>query len=625
MTLINTLPVSAYDHQPVFNHTPLIDPRNFRLLQLHPSRQPGSIRGFVHEIPVSIRPPYVALSYEWGDADGYHLIQINDCDFKVRANLFDILTEYAKRIYNRCYLFVDAICIDQSNEAERNAQVRLMGKIFQQAKEVSAWIRPPPDFLEVGSLFNFIDWCGESRHLIFESAFEWSGGSPPRLVENKVNFEPCRYDVKFTCELKCGGRTARRHLPRLITHSLSLPTGESICRHEDIRDGDDDSIKYFGLRSGSIEEYQCLRCIFLQLSECRYWSRMWVVQEFALGKKVSLNCGPHSTSAECLHHAIGTGEFDSRLRRHRFRSRNSPCFWFPRLRWHIQEFRNHGRQAEHGKLGLFGLLETTEEQSCANWQDRVYALLGCLINGDTFPVDYTQSRLGLFLSVLTFERQQSNTIWHSSTIEDLLSLASLLELPFEVSPSDTTKEIEQLGISKQSLRWSAIGRGSLIEVQCCKTGNHRRSDMKDVQTLFKVKDETWGRHTHTEGALWATYAELAPDDQFVYLSGFLPYSSTNVGLILRPEISSGRQHNCSIVALAEPIEPSPSSRPGSWCSRTSMEVMKILQRGNVVADGDEMLLELPLGDFVELILLMRRGKKESGTISEYLSGLRWRQ
>ena len=42
-------------------------------------------------------------------------------------------------------IFIDAICIDQENLAERNAQVKLMGKIYSEAACVYVWLGPHTD------------------------------------------------------------------------------------------------------------------------------------------------------------------------------------------------------------------------------------------------------------------------------------------------------------------------------------------------------------------------------------------------------------------------------------------------------------------------------------------------
>lgn len=85
-------------------------------------------------------PPYIALSYTWGDEDNpIEEIFINSRKKRVRPNLFQAL--YFLRGYHQFqYLWVDALCIDQDDVAERNEQVRNMHYTFRNAKLVVAWL-----------------------------------------------------------------------------------------------------------------------------------------------------------------------------------------------------------------------------------------------------------------------------------------------------------------------------------------------------------------------------------------------------------------------------------------------------------------------------------------------------
>ena len=42
--------------------------------------------------------------------------------------------------YTSSKMFIDALCIDQSDIAERNHQVRQMGDVYRAAKAVVAWL-----------------------------------------------------------------------------------------------------------------------------------------------------------------------------------------------------------------------------------------------------------------------------------------------------------------------------------------------------------------------------------------------------------------------------------------------------------------------------------------------------
>lgn len=118
----------------------------------------------------------IALSYLWGDPSPTHEILINERPFLVRQNLYDFLQEMKSRppprfaaeiTYPRHRFWVDAICIDQTNDREKNHQVRQMGRMYTQASRVIFWLgcgllmpaplssislRRPQDLQKLGSL-----------------------------------------------------------------------------------------------------------------------------------------------------------------------------------------------------------------------------------------------------------------------------------------------------------------------------------------------------------------------------------------------------------------------------------------------------------------------------------------
>lgn len=83
--------------------------------------------------------PYKALSYVWGDQTEQSSMSINDIECQVGRNLSEaILTLRNLRIAT--HLWVDAICINQDDDDERNRQVRRMGDIYVGAEEVLIWL-----------------------------------------------------------------------------------------------------------------------------------------------------------------------------------------------------------------------------------------------------------------------------------------------------------------------------------------------------------------------------------------------------------------------------------------------------------------------------------------------------
>lgn len=88
-------------------------------------------------------PPYVALSYAWGDPTLIRYIIVNNRPFLVAKNLFDFLSIVGRHyLDHNLMLWVDAICIDQSNFPERSMQVLQMARIYDHAHQVHAWLGP---------------------------------------------------------------------------------------------------------------------------------------------------------------------------------------------------------------------------------------------------------------------------------------------------------------------------------------------------------------------------------------------------------------------------------------------------------------------------------------------------
>lgn len=80
-----------------------------------------------------------ACSYVWGGSKPSQLILINERPFHIRQNLHDFLLQMRKDGFLKP-LWVDALCIDQSNTSERNHQVRQMGSIYRGARAVVSWL-----------------------------------------------------------------------------------------------------------------------------------------------------------------------------------------------------------------------------------------------------------------------------------------------------------------------------------------------------------------------------------------------------------------------------------------------------------------------------------------------------
>ncbi|KAH8732079.1 heterokaryon incompatibility, partial [Phaeosphaeriaceae sp. PMI808] len=94
------------------------------------------------------KPEYDALSYFWDNQIPDKVIHIsvdgNDNPKKllVTANCGDAIRALRNCLWWKSpyRIWVDAICIDQSNVEEKNSQVNMMGDIYRNAYIVRIWL-----------------------------------------------------------------------------------------------------------------------------------------------------------------------------------------------------------------------------------------------------------------------------------------------------------------------------------------------------------------------------------------------------------------------------------------------------------------------------------------------------
>lgn len=127
-----------------------IDPkRQIRVLTLLPRCQVStaqiSCELFILDLPTSRSQnaalDFDALSYAWGSKTGSSPVLLNGGigNIKVTNSLRAALERLRSDECPR-RLWVDQICIDQSNVRERNHQVLLMARLYRQAARVIVWL-----------------------------------------------------------------------------------------------------------------------------------------------------------------------------------------------------------------------------------------------------------------------------------------------------------------------------------------------------------------------------------------------------------------------------------------------------------------------------------------------------
>ena len=126
-----------------FMWPPLEDARTqIRLLHLQPhSSDEDEISAELEVFSKDSAPPFNAISYTWGIAAPEHAIEINGTSMIVRPNCRYALWQ-ARKHFPNTRVWIDAVCINQDNIAEKSDQVAIMGDIYEMAAHVLACVGP---------------------------------------------------------------------------------------------------------------------------------------------------------------------------------------------------------------------------------------------------------------------------------------------------------------------------------------------------------------------------------------------------------------------------------------------------------------------------------------------------
>lgn len=118
-----------------------------RLIRIHPLEYIPL--GWIPQDPIicdifvaklSDNPKYAALSYTWGGSSQSCEITVNGVSVNITAGLLLALQQLRGTSWQ--IFWVDQLCIDQLNLAERAQQVQIMAQIYSKAKDVFVSLGP---------------------------------------------------------------------------------------------------------------------------------------------------------------------------------------------------------------------------------------------------------------------------------------------------------------------------------------------------------------------------------------------------------------------------------------------------------------------------------------------------
>ena len=344
------------------HYTPLRDPSSqIRFLEVdcETSGPDDLIKCRLATWDVETAPPYHAISYTWGPEELTETILLDDGPAVVRKNCADVLRQLL--YFKSClYYWLDALCIDQTNVIEKNAQVAMMGSFFSKAEHVLVCIGQEDDDGEYA-----LQAIRDQRRY---------GGSPPS-----------------------GERSDTDHRPVIVKKD---PNGKI---------PPDVNLPRFTLSLAA-------------LSRRPYFERVWVVQEIYLAREASVCCGkiklPIAHLERELHNA---NSILQRLITANWLVRGDSQGFVKKLEGVPMELLNALRPIEwtlNEKCGW--MLENTVEPSkrstgvsfnwlvenfstlrCQDPRDKVYGALALVDWQDTPPIlpDYSRSAFSLALEM----------------------------------------------------------------------------------------------------------------------------------------------------------------------------------------------------------------------------------
>ncbi|KAF2963712.1 hypothetical protein GQX73_g9865 [Xylaria multiplex] len=311
---------------------------------------------------------YEALSYVWGPLEFRQKILVEENSFGITENLQCALQHLRHGIEDRI-VWVDAICINQGDIAERNHQVTLMKEIYSRCTRDLAWLGPNP---------------GSSR---IDSS-ERGGQGDDNAVSNK-NLKRLQNGMRIFSGM----------------YHHDAETLDSMLRRwqsrQRFRAGIRDKTPRWIL---SYDDEKALMYLF---REAPLWTRIWVMQELSCANNVLLIAGTETLDWEDV--ALFLGD-DNKPYADAFHvtgghsSLNGAVVTIFGVIQTIQQQRRIMRDVDEGKYEskLIDVLARFRYADSRDPRDVIYGLLGLVSELHPVRVDYGKTTRELFADVTKF-------------------------------------------------------------------------------------------------------------------------------------------------------------------------------------------------------------------------------
>ncbi|KAF5611639.1 heterokaryon incompatibility 6 OR allele [Fusarium subglutinans] len=243
-------------YKPDFKHQPLADPAGqIRLIEVT-SKSNKPLELSISTYLTTESPSYHAISYTWGDSGLAEEIIINGQNMVVTENCRHALIQvgncYQSLPGKPIFIWIDSICINQDDNAEKSHQVAMMGDIFSKASKVLACVGPHQD----------------NSQMLRES------------MNSIMKLSPGLYHRWTETDLSSRG------------------TWNIYFLQQDFEELEEQFLLH-SLLSGR-EFYSQFRLVFSAFANRRYWRRLWIIQEVVASTRshgqLEILCGSDSFS-----------------------------------------------------------------------------------------------------------------------------------------------------------------------------------------------------------------------------------------------------------------------------------------------------------------------------------------
>ncbi|KAI0396765.1 HET-domain-containing protein [Xylariaceae sp. FL0594] len=215
-------------------HRPLShDGSEFRTVMLLPSaRFDAPIECKLEHAELKPAADYEAVSYCWGDASDTRTISLDNRPYPITLNLFNGL-RYLRRRDTPRKLWVDSLCINQTDTAERSREILKMQHIYRAARRVLIWVGDyrPYTPAQVKEIFLYVERFAEAhtqeQSLALTRQEKWDvmwerHSELQQLLQNWKWFERMWVIQEVVVRPQPTFRNLDR-VPRFICGELSLP------------------------------------------------------------------------------------------------------------------------------------------------------------------------------------------------------------------------------------------------------------------------------------------------------------------------------------------------------------------------------------------------------------------